>query len=71
MPVPERQWAYTPPGANYPPFVNVMENLDGSFTITVRSSIKENGSCGDIASMTMSDAEFLVLLRTISDALIQ
>lgn len=49
--------AFTPPGFA-PPFFSVNTLEDGRIEIIVRSVAKEDGSCGDIASITMSAEQF-------------
>lgn len=53
-------YAYTPAGSNYPPYVSINLATDNGdeVEITVRSEAKENGSCGDTASIKMSSSQF-------------
>lgn len=42
--------AYTPPVSPYPPYVNLTEEDSGFVRVTVRSPVKDDGSCGDTAA---------------------
>lgn len=59
----QKQWGFTPPGTSYPPYLNVTENEDGSFAVTVRSPAKEDGRCGDCAAITMSGDDFRLYVK--------
>lgn len=62
-----QQWGFTPANVpSYPPYLNVTKHDDGSFEITVRSAPKEDGSCGDCASMTMSGDDFKLYVRELA-----
>lgn len=67
----EKQWAYTPAGGAYPPYLNVTELADGDFCVTVRSSINADGSCGATGTIIIDGGSFLLWLREIHDSLIQ
>lgn len=54
----ERQWGFTPPGSNSPPYLNVTRKAD-EVVITVRSPAKADGSCGETSAMTMTIGEFI------------
>lgn len=45
--------AYTASGPNYPSYISVNQLEDGSVEFIVRSKAKEDGSCGDTASIVL------------------
>lgn len=51
-------YAHTAPGGSYPEYLSVNVNEDSTVEITVRSPRKEDGSCGDAATIKLSGAEF-------------
>lgn len=60
--------AFTPPGSWYPPYISINET-DAGVEITVRAERKEDGSCGEMVSMTISSEEFQALVREIQSHL--
>lgn len=54
--------AFTPPGADYPPYVNLSEK-DGAVVVTVREARRYNGDCGQTVSMALPRDEAITLLR--------
>lgn len=55
--------AVTLPGCNYPAFLSVNHEEGGQVEFTVRSAAKEDGSCGDIATMKMDMKDFREVAR--------
>lgn len=59
--------AHTLPGSNYPAFLSVNYKPEtGDVEFIVRSSVKEDGRCGDTVAMTMSARAFRELARHIN-----
>lgn len=50
-------FAHTVLGVNYPSFISVNEE-DGIVEITVRSTAKADGTCGETASIKLSAKQF-------------
>jgi hypothetical protein len=50
-------FAYTATGINYPEYVSVNREDNGTVSITVRNKAKEDGSCGDTASVELEASE--------------
>lgn len=51
--------AYTPPGSNYPPYVNATLFEQDAVRVTVRAPYNdETHRCGDTCAMVMTRAEF-------------
>jgi hypothetical protein len=49
--------AYTSTGINYPAYISVnYDEDDNSVEVTVRSDVKKDGNCGDVASIKLSAA---------------
>jgi hypothetical protein len=49
--------AFTPPGATYPPYINLSRLEDGSVKVTVRSEAKD-GNVGETSTMVLSEADW-------------
>lgn len=60
--------AYTPPGANYPPYISINSDFPdtGLVEFTVRSPPDSAGNCGLTAEIRMDRAE---ALRVLEDAI--
>ena len=54
--------AFTGPEENYPPFVNLSKSDSGDYTITIRNKANEDGSCGEMAEITLTQDEFVVFM---------
>lgn len=67
----ERQWSFTPPGANYPPYLNVTELADHTYRVTVRSPATPDGRCGETSAITLSAEDFLPWLKGLHGSVIQ
>lgn len=62
--------ALTPVGVNYPPFVSINDVQNGHCVeIHVRSNVKEDGKCGDAATISMSFSQFTSLIKNINEYL--
>lgn len=59
-------YAYTAPGSNYPEYISINRTSDG-MEITVRSHAKQDGACGDTASIILSNEEYANLVRSRGD----
>lgn len=63
--------AFTPPGGDYPAFISI--NDTGTLSdrdaegveITVRSPRREDGRCGDVATIRLSRSQFAKLMREV------
>lgn len=62
--------AYTPPGANYPPYISINTTRTGTVQVTVRGPVTE-GREGPCASIEMTVLEFHNLLRDAQDRMRQ
>ena len=63
----KRQWGFTPAtGAGYPPYLNVTEQEDGSFTVTVRSPATDDGRCGNDAHISINGDDFRLYLKNLA-----
>ncbi len=58
----ETLFAHTPANPDYPPYINLSKGDDGTYTVTVRSPRKTDGSCGDSAAIVL-DATQIADLR--------
>ena len=58
----ETVFAYTPPGSEYPPFVNLSE-LNGELVLTMRSPNRSGGQ--DHTLMDLPEDQALILARSI------
>lgn len=47
-------YAYTEPGTNFPPYVNVNRDENGQWAVIVRSPPKSDGVCGDTAQVSLT-----------------
>jgi hypothetical protein len=54
-------FAYTAPGSNYPEFISVNSAENGLVEIIVRHKVKEDGRCGDAASILLTKEQALQL----------
>lgn len=64
---PARQWGFTPPGAYYPPYLNVTETKPREeFRVTVRGERKQDGSVGHEAAILMRYEEFRDYVRNLA-----
>jgi hypothetical protein len=59
--------AHTLSGSNYPAFLSVNHEEDGQIEFTVRSSAKEDGTCGDIAVVKLSREDFRRALQEMQE----
>lgn len=57
-------FAYTAPGGNYPEYISVNVNRDGSVDVIVRSKA-ENGNSGDTASITLEPEQVVKLKKAL------
>ena len=55
-------FAHTAPGTNYPEFVSINLEEDGTISVTVRNPAKPDGSCGEIAMVKLSVEESIRLV---------
>jgi hypothetical protein len=58
-------FAYTAPGVNYPEYISINFE-DGHLSVTVRNPAKEDGSCGETASVTLPVGESNILADAIT-----
>jgi hypothetical protein len=61
-----RQWGFTPAGTSYPPFLNVTEQDDGSFIVTVRSPATFDGRCGNDAGIAICRDDFRLYIKKLA-----
>lgn len=58
-----KQAGFTPPGADFPPYVNIREVDDGLIEVTVRGAkVADQIGPGPIAAIQMSADEFKALI---------
>jgi len=57
--------AFTPPGANFPPYVSI-NDVGNGVEITVRAAAGADGSCGVSANMTLTYEQFSALMREVA-----
>lgn len=65
----KRQWGFTLAGGNYPSYLNVSEQDDGSFVVTVRSPAAFDGRCGNDAGIAISRDDFRIYVKQLVDEL--
>ncbi|MDH6265557.1 hypothetical protein M2360_000947 [Rhizobium sp. SG_E_25_P2] len=59
--------AFTAPGASYPEYISVNKSGD-SYSVSVRSPRKEDGSVGDAATITLDGDQFRALAKALQKA---
>jgi hypothetical protein len=50
----ENIFAHTDPGTNYPQYVSINKEEDGKISLTVRSAVWGDGTCGATATAVLS-----------------
>jgi hypothetical protein len=58
-------FAWTAPGANYPAFVSINQQADGTFTLDARQPVQADGSCGVTISIPLPLRELAEMAKAL------